>query len=75
MVDGVPVRPNVDDVEQHAAPGHVPRMQEQDARPVMSPTEKFKKQNKYELLKLSCFAAACLTCCFALPLVNKGCEF
>ena len=31
--------------------------------------------NKYELLKLSCFAAACLTCLFALPMVNKGCQF
>jgi len=43
--------------------------------PRSTPSERFKKQNKYELIKLSCFAAACLTSLFALPQVNKGCEF
>ena len=41
----------------------------------LTPLEKFKKANKYELLKLSVFAALCLICLFALPGVNKGCEF
>ena len=41
----------------------------------MTAIEHFKKQNKYELVKLSCFAAACLTCLFALPQINRGCQF
>ena len=42
---------------------------------MQSPAEQFKKQNRYELLKLGCFVAAIMICSFALPDENVGCQF
>ena len=49
--------------------------EEELAAPRMTAIEHFKRQNRYELVKLSCFAAACLLCLFAIPQVNRGCQF
>lgn len=41
----------------------------------MSPQDLFKKNNRYELLKMGCFATGVLINAFALPQTNKGCQF
>ena len=43
--------------------------------PRLSSLEQFKKNNQYELMKLGCMATCILINLFALPQVNKGCDF
>ena len=65
-----PVDPNID-----APPRPANAANQNNERASLNPMDRFKKENKYELLKLGFFAAAILICLFALPQENKGCSF
>lgn len=69
---GQGVGDDIDGPPQQNGPGR----QNNNEEPIrMTASDKFKKLNRYEMTKLTCFAALCVVNSLALPEANTGCEF